>query len=416
LLAGQNTHSQIDQPTVLELEDALERILSAVRPLNEEMIDLKAGANRTLTRPIASPIDLPLFDNSAMDGYAVQAADLGTTAPERPASLHLLGRVAAGEVFAGSVEPGTCVQVFTGSPLPKGADAVVMQEDTRTEQSAPDQVWFLDTISPGENVRLRGEDVKRGQVLLHEGERLTAGRIGLLAATGLAKVSVGRQPRVGLLATGSELIEAGQPIASGQIYESNRPMLAIEIERIGGSARTFPLVPDEPGPTRASLGLALEACDALVTCGGVSVGEFDFVRPAFEELGGRLDFWKVAIRPGKPFAFGRVGDKYLFGLPGNPVSAWVTFLLLVRPALLRMQGRNEASLPRFSAILAEPLANPRNRRHFIRVAVDEHGRTRPCGRQASHVLSSLASANGLVDVPPGVTYPAGATVSVLHWD
>ena len=157
-------------------------------------------------------------------------------------------------------------------------------------------------------------------------------------------------------------------------------------------------------------------CDALVTSGGVSVGEFDFVRAAFEGLGGRLDFWKVSIRPGKPFVFGRAGDRFLFGLAGNPVSAWVGFLLLVRPALLRMQGAGEMALPGSAGVLAEPLINQGTRRHFMRVAVDSSGRVRPTGMQASHRLSSLADANGLVDVPPGATYPAGATVSILHWD
>ena len=253
-------------------------------------------------------------------------------------------------------------------------------------------------------------------MLAEAGEVLSPGRIGLLAAAGVGRLRVGRQPVVGLLATGSELTEPGQPLAAGRIYESNRTALAALIQRTGAVPKPFPLVTDVLNETSLALAAALNQCDAVVTTGGVSVGEFDLVKRAFEQIGGELAFWKVAIKPGRPFVFGRLREKLLFGLPGNPVSALVTFLLLVRPALLRWQGATDVSLPSHPGVLVEPLANQGERRHFMRVRVDPTGKTQSAGIQASHVLSSLAAANGLVDVPPHTTLVAGSNVTVLRWD
>jgi len=327
---------------MIELEEALKRILSTIQPLEHETVALTEATERVLVEPIMSPVDLPRFDNSAMDGYAVRAADLAAANAERPASLQVLGKVAAGGVFADKVAAGTCVRLFTGSPLPEGADAVVMQEATRLDPSRPDTVWFLEAVRPWENVRLRGEDAKRGAPLAEAGDRLTFGQIGLLAAAGLLELKVSRQPRVGLLATGSELAEPGRPLQPGQIYESNRAMLAALVKRAGAQPDIFPLVPDTMEATCSALKRALDRCDAAITTGGVSVGEFDFVKAAFEQLGGELNFWKVSIKPGKPFVFGRAGRKFLFGLPGNPVSTFLCFELFVRPALRLLRGLKDA--------------------------------------------------------------------------
>ena len=377
---------------------------------------LTDAADRVLAEPVVSLVDLPRFDNSAMDGYAVRTADLVAARTEQPVSLRVIGEVAAGAVFADKVAAGTCVRLFTGSPLPEGANAVVMQEDTRLDPLQPGTVWFLAAVRPWENVRLRGEDAKRGARLAEAGDRLTFGQIGLLAAAGLLELKVSRQPRVALLATGSELAESGGPLQPGQIYESNRAMLAALLKRAGARPDIFPLVPDTMEATRSALERALARCDAAITTGGVSVGEFDFVRAALEQMGGELNFWKVSIKPGKPFAFGRVGRKFLFGLPGNPVSALVTFLLLARPALKRMQGTSEAGLSQGPGTLTGSLTNSSDRRHFMRVVQDHAGRVRSVGAQASHLLSSIANANGLVDVPPLTTFAAGSTVTVLRWD
>ena len=218
---------------------------------------------------------------------------------------------------------------------------------------------------------------------------------------------------VGLLVTGSELKEPGELLMPGQIYESNRIALAALVRRAGAIPNVLPLVVDALAATRFALTEAFRQCDALITSGGVSVGEMDFIRRAFEEVGGTLQFWKVAIRPGRPFVFGRYGGKILFGLPGNPVSSLVTFLLLVRPALLRWQGAADISLPIRSGVLAEPLGNPESRRHFMRVKMDASGKVRSAGVQASHILSSMAAANGLLDLPPRATLAAGTAVQVI---
>lgn len=400
---------------MIELEAALQQILATLPPPRAEPVQLTQAAGRVLAETVQSAIDLPPFDNSAMDGYAVRAADVSSASETSPVKLSVCGRIAAGESFPGALTTGQCVRLFTGSPLPAGADAVVMQEDTRAVTAQPDAVWVCEAVKPWENVRLRGTDVKQPSVLAAAGSRLDAGKLSLLAATGVGELRVGQQPRMGLLATGSELCEAGHALQPGQIYESNRIALAELARQAGGLPEVYPLVADDLDATRQALKRALEECDMVVSSGGVSVGEMDFVKAAWEQLGGSLEFWKVAIRPGKPFVFGRCQGKYLFGLPGNPVSACVTFLLLVRPALLRWQGAKELALPAVAGVLVEPLTNPGERRHFARVKVSPAGEVRSAGLQASHALASLADSNGLVDLAPGSILSEGSTVVVLRW-
>ncbi|HEX4120186.1 MAG TPA: gephyrin-like molybdotransferase Glp [Verrucomicrobiae bacterium] len=398
------------------VEHARELILAAVAPLPAETVSLTAALGRIVAEPILSPVDLPPADNSAMDGYAVRANDVRTASAAKPVALRLIGVAPAGLVFDGFVEPGTCVRIFTGSILPKGADAVVMQEDVRQHLDETSQTLFIDKVAPWENCRLRGEDVKSGTVIAETGTRLTAPALSYLAAAGIASLRAARQPVAGLLATGDELREAGAPLTPGAIYESNRTGLAALVKSAGAIPRIFPLVNDSLNATKSALKNAFAECDVVITTGGVSVGEMDWVKAAFEEIGGRLNFWKVAMRPGKPFAFGQRGEKLLFGLPGNPVSAMVTFLLLTRPALLRMQGAQEVLSRTIPAMLSESLANQGDRRHFMRVTLDASGNARSSGHQSSHILSALAKATGLVDVPPQTTLPAGTMVQVLPWE
>jgi molybdopterin molybdotransferase len=402
--------------SMIEIEEAQERIVSAVKPLSSAVIPLSAAAGRILAESIVASVDLPLFDNSAMDGYAVRAEDISKTSRAQPVFLRLVGQVAAGDSFPGAMVTGTCVRLFTGSPLPSGADAVVMQEETELDDSQRDAVGFFESPKPWENIRFKGEDVRKGTLLAASGDRLTAGRISLLAAAGCAEATVTRQPVVGLIATGSELREPGETLSPGAIYESNRLCMAALVSQTGAIPKIYPLVKDSLKSIQMSMEQALAECDAVVTSGGVSVGEFDFVKGAFQSLGGELTFWKVAVKPGRPFAFGQWRNKPLFGLPGNPVSSLVTCLLLVRPALLRLQGAKELYLPQHPATLSEPLVNTGDRRHFMRVEVDATGKVRSSGVQASHVLSSLARANGLVDVPPRSILAGGEIVSVLRWD
>jgi molybdopterin molybdotransferase len=423
---------------MLELEQAVGKILASIPAPKSEIVPLTEAHGRVVAEKILAATDLPPFDNSAVDGYAVRARDVAGASPENPVTLPLVGRVAAGEHFAGHLSPGQCIRIFTGSPVPAGADAVVMQEDTKVDATRSNEVQFLDSAKPWENIRFHGEDVKRGTLVAELGTRLGAGHIGLLAATGTGQVTVSCRPTVAVLCTGSELIEpaSGAQLAPGQIFESNRAALTPLIAATGAIPKIFPIVPDAAESTRAALARAFAECDIVITCGGVSVGEMDFVKSAFEELGGQLDFWKVAIKPGRPFVFGRLPgsaavsaatatrrrdagaprEKFLFGLPGNPISAFVTFLLLARPALLRWQGTANVALPSSSGILAEPFSNPDHRRHFIRVTVDHAGKVHSAGTQASHILSSLAQANGLIDLSPKTTLVPETWVKVLRWE
>lgn len=289
---------------------------------------------------------------------------------------------------------------------------MVMQEDT---ESRPTEVLILDKVRPWENVRFQGEDVKKGDAVIKPGERITSGKLGLLAALGCKQVSIAKRPVVSLVATGTELIEPGQPLAPGKIYESNRITLAGLLREAGATAKILPIWPDKLEVIRKGLTDAFSECDLVVTSGGVSVGEHDLVKPAFEEIGGKMEFWKVAIKPGKPFVFGRLGEKLLFGLPGNPVSAFVTFLLLVRPAVLKLQGASSTSLPSHPGALAEDMKNKGDRRHFVRVRVNDDGNVHLAGLQASHALSSLARANALLDMPAGAEWAVGRPVTVLRW-
>jgi len=456
---------------MLELEQAVEKILAAVPAPKSEVVSLAGAHGRVVAEKILAATDLPPFDNSAVDGYAVRAQDVATASAQNPVTLQLAGRIAAGEHFTGQLSAGQCIRIFTGSPVPAGADAVVMQEDTispnagTTSPSPPRsggegrgevalraqrEIQILDSANPWENIRFHGEDVKRGAIIVEPGTRLGAAHIGLLAATGAGQLTVNRRPTVALLATGSELREptAGAPsscsassLAPGQIFESNRAALTPLIAATGAVPKIFPIVPDTAEVTRIALARAFAECDIVITCGGVSVGEMDFVKSAFEELGGQLDFWKVAIKPGRPFVFGRLPgsagvsaasspesdatrrrdagaprEKFLFGLPGNPISAFVTFVLLARPTLLRWQGATNVSLPTSPGILAEPFSNPDHRRHFVRVAVDAAGKVHSAGTQASHILSALASANGLIDLSPKTTLAPETVVQVLRWE
>ena len=400
---------------MLQLEEAQGRIRAKLNQMPAETVPVQQATGRVLRGDVRARVSLPTFDNSAMDGYAVRSGDVAGAGASTPVGLRLIGEVPAGKMFEGNVETGTCVRIFTGSPMPSGADAVVMQEDTRKSEDAS-CVLILDKVRPWENIRIEGEDVRAGAALLNAGARISAPQAGLLAATGIETVSVSRKPVVALLATGDELRQPGETLQSGQIYESNRIMLSGLVEQAGAVAKAYPLVPDKLDATREAIERAASECDAIVTSGGASVGDHDYVKEAITSLGGTMDFWRVAIKPGKPFVFGEVKGKPVFGLPGNPVSAFVTFLLLVRPALLHMTAFAGNPLPLRPGILIEALANRGDRRHFMRVMLADNGTVRPAILQSSHALGSLAGANGLVDVAAGNVLETGSTVRVLTWD
>ncbi|HZO91788.1 MAG TPA: gephyrin-like molybdotransferase Glp [Chthonomonadaceae bacterium] len=403
------------------VEEALEAILRSARRLPSERVPLLESLGRVLAEDIAADINVPPFDNSAVDGYAVRAADTAGATPEAPVLLRTLADVPAGELARETVTEGTAARVMTGAPMPPGADAMVMVEDTRPAGAG--QVAILEAAQPNQHIRQAGEDVRRGEVVLRAGACIRAAEIAMLATMGRASVPTVRPPRVAVISTGDEVVDIEEGVAPppGKIRDSNRYALAALVREAGAVLHSITHIPDDLAATEA----ALRACadpvggaDVLVTAGGVSVGDRDFVKPALERLG-RLDLWRVAMKPGKPLAFGSIGKALFFGLPGNPVSAMVTFELFVRPALWKMAGRDESELarPQVQAVVLEDVPHAPGRREYVRaVTATEGGRfvTRPTGAQGSGILHSMTRANSLLIVPqdsPGI--PAGETATVL---
>ena len=401
---------------MLSLEEAIERSLAAAPKLGGETIPLANAEGQFAASDARAKVSLPGFDNSAMDGYAVRSCDLKSATADSPVGLMCVGVIPAGTFPADSVESKSCMKIFTGSPIPAGADAGIMQEDCRPTPGDGATILCNDRVKPWENIRLQGEDVREGDLVVTTGARITAGTIGLLAASGHDRVEVGRRPRVGLVATGSELVEPPGGLKPGEIYESNRALLASLAARVNAESTPYPVVPDSLDDTVAALERAFAENDVVVTAGGVSVGEHDHVKPAIKRLGGSVDFWKIAVKPGKPFVLGPVGGKPVFGLPGNPVAVLVTYLLLVRPALLKMQGAREWRLAKRPGRLVDEMVNRGDRRHFVRVTIDDRGLVASIAGQGSHMLGSLAKANGLVDLPPKSRWPKGEEVEVIPVD
>lgn len=378
---------------MLSYDDALARILAAAgSPLPAEPVPPEEAAGRALAADVTALADLPPFANSAVDGFAVRAAD--TEHP--PVLLRVTQTIPAGRAPARAVGPGEAARIFTGAPLPFGADALVMVEDTEATDE-PDQVRLLAPGAP-DHIRRAGSDIRRGERALAAGTTLDAGAIGLLSALNRKDVSCIRRPRVGLLTTGDEVVPVGDAaLLPGQIRNSNAPALAAAIRAAGALVAVRRHARDDPDAVREALHACAD-CDVIIAVGGVSVGDYDYVKQVVGEIG-RLDFWRVAIKPGKPLAFGQIHNALFFGLPGNPVSALVTFELFVRPVLRRLSGHAVVQRPRVSAVLAAPLPHAPGRREFARARLDwEDGvcRAIPTGAQGSHRLASLAGANALL--------------------
>lgn len=394
---------------MLSFDEALERLLDAAVPVTEtRALPTLAAAGRVLAAPQTSTLAVPPLDNSAMDGYAVRCADVaaaGTT-------LRVAQRIPAGSVGT-RLQPGTAARIFTGAPVPAGADAVVMQE--RCEHHG-DEVVVNHVPRPGEHIRRAGEDVAPGARILAAGIRLRPQDTAYAASVGLATLPVRRRVRVAVFFTGDELRQPGEPLPPGAIYNSNRFALTALLEGLGCEVRDLGQVPDELGATRAALRAAAADNDLIITSGGVSVGEEDHVKPAVEAEG-RLDLWRIAIKPGKPLAFGSVdagGRRTAFvGLPGNPVSAFVTFVTLVRPFVLRLAGV-ERPLPRGYMVRADyAWPRPDARREFLRARFNAEGGLELFPSQSSGVLSSLVWGDGLVDNLPGQAVLPGDPVRFL---
>ncbi len=389
---------------------ALERILSSLEPLAPVIQRVEECLGRVLAEDLIAPIDIPPFDNSAMDGYAVRAGDTAAASEERPVRLAVIGEIAAGSRSLISVAPGQSARIFTGGAVPSGADAIVPVEDTVA--SAEGSVAVILPAEPNAYLRRAGGDMRRGDVALQAGAQLRAYEMAQAASLGAGELPVHRAPRVALIATGNELVEPtpGAILESGQIYNSNVYALQALVREAGGETVARLHAVDTPESIRATLIAAAEARpDIIISSGGVSVGDYDFVKAAVEEDGrGAIDFWRVAIRPGKPFVFGRYGGALFFGLPGNPVSTIVTYELFVRPALRRLAGyaREQCPRPLQSCILAEPTRHEPGRRSFQRVvaSIDGNGQlvARAVSKQGSHMIGGLVQANSLLVMPENV--------------
>ena len=387
-------------------------ILSAITPLAPAWLELAAAEGCVLAEDVTAAVALPSFDNSSMDGYAVHAADVARAAQQAPAMLRVAGEIAAGDVGAYRLAPGTAIKIMTGARLPAGADAVVPVEWT---DGGTEQVAVYRAAEPGNAVRYAGGDAAEGETLLSAGARMRPMQIAVAASAGRKSVAVRPRPRVVVLSTGDELTEPGTPLVPGRIWDSNSYMIAACAREAGAVAYRHSVVPDDPAGVLPALEEQLSRADLLITTGGVSMGgEHDVVKAALRELG-TVTFRKVAMQPGMPQGFGVIGpDKIpIFTLPGNPVSAYVSFQVFVRPAIAALQGADDLSLPAVQATLAGPVRSPAGRRSFLRGVLDDSVVT-PLSGQQSHQVASLGRANALIVVPERETQlPAGHTVDVL---
>ncbi|MDF1737659.1 MAG: molybdopterin molybdotransferase MoeA [Verrucomicrobiales bacterium] len=394
---------------MLEEQEAKRRILDAASPGAVTWIPLELTLDQVLAQEITGSVDSPPFDNSSMDGYAVRAAECKTGDV-----LQVNEAVqAAGLDCHLTLQAGEAIRIFTGAPMPLGADAVIMQEDVRREGN---QITVAEGVVEGENIRRRGGDVCAGQKLLERGDVMSPARIALLASQGIPEVAVHGKPLVQIVTTGDELVEPGAPLLPGEIYNSNSPMLQAAVTRVGGIAAASHAF-DDPEELHEVLGAALATADIVVIAGGVSVGEKDYVKEVLEELGVTTEFWRVKVKPGKPFLFGRHPDGTLvFGLPGNPVSAFVTFHVFVAPVIRRLLGDMSEGASgdtgTVSVVLGEAVENTGDRPHYFRGRV-ENGTLRLSGTQQSHAIFGLSRANCLLRLNPGEKLDEGASVAVI---
>jgi len=412
-------------PTMISVDEALERILEHFKPLEPERVKILDALDRVLAEDVYSDMDVPPFNNSAMDGYAVRAADTVGASRDNPVSLRVVADLAAGYTTDVAVEPGTAIRIMTGAPMPAGADAIVRFEETSEGvnglgRRASGRVEVFKEVAVGENVRLAGEDIKGGELVLPKGMVIRPQEVGALASLGRGEVQVIRRPRVAILATGDELVDIDEEVTPGKIRDSNGYSNAALVMRYGGIPIMLGIARDDVANLTAKIkeGLARGA-DLFLTSGGVSVGDFDMVKEVLNAEG-EMSFWQVRMKPGKPLAFGQIQGVPLIGLPGNPVSAMVSFEQFARPAILKMLGKVHLRKPTIKAILEEDVTSS-GRRSFRRVIVERHeGQyyATTTGPQGSGILTSMVKANGLAIIPEGIRrMEAGQRVEVqmLDW-
>lgn len=402
-----------DLPGLLEFDQALEKMLAEIEPLEEtQTLALTECLGKTLAENICSPINVPPQDNSAMDGYAVRASDLS-----KFTSLNMIGKAFAGSPYAGSVTEGSCVRIMTGAWIPEGADCIVIQEDTEANEH---QIKIHGQAKQGDHIRLAGSDIHQGQSVFTKGHVLGAADLPVLATLGIAELTITRPVRVAILSTGDELVEPGGTLGEGQIFESNRVGLKAMLQRLGAEVIDLGIIADDSDAIADAFQQGDQQADIVISSGGASVGEADFTRQVLNQIG-EVGFWKLAIKPGKPFSFGRLQQSYFFGLPGNPVSSMVTFHQLVVPAIRKLFGQPFQALPLEPAVAAKPFKKSPGRMDFQRaiLSLDDNGQlvAEPTGDQSSHILSSMVLANGyaVLEKDRG-SVAEGETIDVLRFD
>lgn len=395
---------------MIKVDEALRIILNSVQTLDSDTISLANASGRVLQQDIFSNSDIPAFDNSAMDGYALRSADTKGASPESPCKLEVLEELKAGMMSSSEIKNGQAVKIMTGAPIPEGADSVIMVEDTAKVEgrvlkpacrTGRAEVKVLKETAPGENIRRAGEDIKKGELVIQKGTLLKAAHTGMLAALGITKAAVARKPRIAILATGDELVDADEEAPKGKVRTSNTYALYSQILSYGGIPVNIGIARDEPEDIREKIESAL-VCDLILTSGGVSMGDYDLVKDVLTKMGADIKFWKIAMRPGKPILFSTLGEKPVFGLPGNPVSSMVGFELFVRPAILKMLGQTSDDRQEAEAFLEEDIEKKKGLRYFLRAQTrweDGGYLTKTTGPQGSGILKSMMLANSFIILP-----------------
>jgi len=383
---------------MITVEEALDKILSHIQPLGSEKVSILETLGRVIAEDIYANRDIPPLDNSGMDGYAVRSEDIRNVSRDRPIQLKVIGDLPAGFISSKIVEKGQAIRIMTGAPIPKGADSVIRVEDTRKENGF---VTILRAVAPGENIRKAGADLRKGERVISIGDFIRPAEVGILASVGRAFVSVYQRPLVAILCTGEELVDVDGDWNEVKIVSSNSYTLAAQVKDCGAIPIQLGIARDRKEEIEEKLRQGIRA-DVLISSAGISVGDYDFVKDVLNDLGMEMVFWKVAMKPGKPLAFGTIGKKPVFGLPGNPVSSMVSFEQFVRPSLLKMMGHRQLFRPVVEAILKEDIHKEPGRRHFIRAFVsfeDNHYFVALTGAQGSEILRSMVRANGLIVIP-----------------
>lgn len=386
---------------MIKVNAALKTILGSVRNKGLEAVKLIAAVERVLSEDIYAKENIPAFDNSAMDGYAVKSLDTAGASGDKPKTLEVVSDLKAGDVPKKMLKNNQAIRIMTGAPIPSGADSVVMVEFTEKEhraKSTGQRVKVFQEVGRGENIRRKGEDIKKGEWVIPKGTLLNSGHIGILASLGRAKIKVAKRPRVAILATGDEVVDVDEKLEPGKIRSSNTYTLLSQVRECGGIPKNLGIAKDKPHSLEKKIKQGLD-CDIILTSGGVSVGDYDLVKDILAKMGTNIRFWQVAMRPGKPLVFGTIKNKLVFGLPGNPVSSMVSFEFFVRPTILKMLGQKIDDRKEVSAILEEGLQKKKGVQYFLRAKTHwQEGSyfTRTTGPQGSGILKSMALANSLI--------------------